>query len=330
MDPNWIRVREHNVSFDDLLDKRHLLDLAEVTRDKLVKVHASTDRFTHVVPAIPYNPLVGGRLIFIDQGAYLLSGLRDRVFDRRAGGAKGRRGIDRRYHRDGSQRKDGTGIVGSKIDRHFESCHHAGGINFIEDRAGFSHTIKITVGRDSEVYLFVRHTGDADNIFGVVAGHLSSIGGDRTVVRKIRRIPRDDLVCVVHVCAIRLHVVGGGGDVGTGKLGRRHICDFGRDEIRTRIDDTVDVGKDGGVGGSDNQGEFVPVVGDGRRRLCRHIGHRYQRDHKQEYQDDAEKKDEFSHFEPPFLSRKKLWSLETTVSAFAATAEILLWRLRPP
>ena len=72
MDPNWIRVREHNVSFDDLLDKRHLLDLAEVTRDKLVKVHASTDRFTHVVPAIPYNPLVGGSLIFIDQGAYLL------------------------------------------------------------------------------------------------------------------------------------------------------------------------------------------------------------------------------------------------------------------
>jgi len=124
--------------------------------------------------------------------------------------------------------------------------------------------------------------------------------------------------------------LGWGSDVDIDKLGRRHICDFGRDEIRTRIDDTVDVGKDGGVGGSDNQGEFVPVVGDGRRRLCRHIGHRYQRDHKQEYQDDAEKKDEFSHFEPPFLSRKKLWSLETTVSAFAATAEILLWRLRPP
>ena len=125
MDPNWIRVREHNVSFDDLLDKRHLLDLAEVTRDKLVKVHASTDRFTHVVPAIPYNPPVGRSLIFVYQGAYLLSGLRDRVFDR-PGGTKGCRGIDRRiYHRDGSRCKDGVGvgIVGINIDRHLEPAY---------------------------------------------------------------------------------------------------------------------------------------------------------------------------------------------------------------
>jgi len=55
MDPNWIRVREHNVSFDDLLDKRHLLDLAEVTRDKLVKVPTCTQQIFQKIIWLRYN-----------------------------------------------------------------------------------------------------------------------------------------------------------------------------------------------------------------------------------------------------------------------------------